>query len=135
MTYYLDASAAVKLVTPEREARALAIVVDEIAQRQGPRALVSSDLLRTELVGTILQAGLPVSDAMRVLGAVVHFRVSAEICEVAGMLVGQLGIRSLDAIHLATAVSLRSTLTAVLTYDTRFAAAAENLGLRVEAPQ
>ena len=41
--------------------------------------------------------------------------------------------RSLDAIHLATALGLRSDLAAIVTYDARSSAAAQALGLPVIA--
>jgi uncharacterized protein len=43
-------------------------------------------------------------------------------------------LRSLDAIHLATAQQLGSDLTRIVTYDERMAAAAENLGWTVAQP-
>ncbi len=44
-------------------------------------------------------------------------------------------VRSLDAIHLATALGLGSDLAAVGTYDTRMSTAAKALGLPVIAPR
>ena len=44
-------------------------------------------------------------------------------------------LRSLDALHLATALELRDELDGLVTYDGRMAAAAETLGLAVLAPQ
>lgn len=43
-------------------------------------------------------------------------------------------LRTLDAIHLAAAVSLRAGLSAFVTYDKRLAAAAKELGLPVLSP-
>jgi predicted nucleic acid-binding protein len=43
-------------------------------------------------------------------------------------------LRSLDAIHLASALALGKGLAAVVSYDRRMAAAAERLGLTVVAP-
>lgn len=43
-------------------------------------------------------------------------------------------LRSLDAIHLATALMLEPELTAVVTYDTRMQEAAAALGMPVAAP-
>jgi predicted nucleic acid-binding protein len=43
-------------------------------------------------------------------------------------------LRSLDALHLATALELGDDLAAVVTYDARMAAAATSLGLAVLAP-
>jgi len=44
------------------------------------------------------------------------------------------GLRSLDALHLATALSVRDDLGALFTYDDRLAAAAEERGLPVAGP-
>lgn len=44
------------------------------------------------------------------------------------------GLRSLDAIHLATAISVRDDIGAFFTYDDRLAAGAKNHGLNVLAP-
>jgi len=43
-------------------------------------------------------------------------------------------LRTLDAIHLATAVSLRPDVGTIVTYDVRQARAASALGLEVWAP-
>lgn len=43
-------------------------------------------------------------------------------------------LRTLDAIHLATAAAIRTGLSAFVTYDKRLAAAAEEAGLPVVAP-
>ena len=43
-------------------------------------------------------------------------------------------VRSLDALHLATAIEIGDALDAVITYDVRMADAARSLGLAVSAP-
>lgn len=43
-------------------------------------------------------------------------------------------MRSVDALHLATAIEIADALDAVVTYDARMTAAAESLGLEVLAP-
>lgn len=58
---------------------------------------------------------------------------SAAVVESAGRLPDPM-LRSLDSIHLATALMLRDDIDAVVTYDDRFAAAATAHGLTVEAP-
>jgi hypothetical protein len=45
------------------------------------------------------------------------------------------GLRSLDAIHLATAQQLGPELTALVTYDVRMVAAAKQLGHRIVQPR
>lgn len=47
---------------------------------------------------------------------------------------GPPGLRSLDAIHLATALSIRDRVGVVFCYDERLAAAAESAGLAVARP-
>ena len=44
------------------------------------------------------------------------------------------GLRTLDALHLATALTIRSDIGAFLAYDDRLAAAAASRGLPVVAP-
>jgi predicted nucleic acid-binding protein len=135
VTYYLDTSAAAKLVKSETETPALASLISHEEGLFGRQALVSADLLQTELIATVLRAQLPLSHAMRVLAGVYLIRMTPEICEAAGSLSGERGLRSLDALHLAVAVSLRASLTGIITYDTRMAEAATSLGFVVESPR
>lgn len=60
-------------------------------------------------------------------------RVSDRVLLAAGAL-APAEMRSLDAIHLATALELGSDLARVITYDLRMASAAKNLGLTVASP-
>jgi predicted nucleic acid-binding protein len=50
------------------------------------------------------------------------------------MQIGGTTLRSLDAIHLATAASIAHELGAVITYDHRMAAEGAGLGLHMLAP-
>lgn len=45
------------------------------------------------------------------------------------------GLRSLDALHLATALSIREEVGVLITYDQRLAEAAEGMGLKVLQPK
>jgi predicted nucleic acid-binding protein len=45
-----------------------------------------------------------------------------------------MGLRSLDALHLATALTVRDEIGVLVTYDRRLAAAAESSGLNVVRP-
>ena len=127
---YLDSSALVKLVNQEPESEALGRFLD--AQRD--RTRVSSRLARVEVLRAarargprmVARARLLLDD-MRLLG------LYDEILDAAAELDGP-GLRSLDAIHLASALALGSALSAVVTYDRRMAGAAERLGLAVVAP-
>lgn len=134
MKYYIDTSAAVKLVKPEPETEALHVFLRQVEQETGSPSLVSSDLLKTEILSAVLRAGFAPAVGMRAINSVYLLRLSPQICESAGMLSGQLGVRSLDALHLATAVSERPTLSAFVTYDQKLADAARELGIQVESP-
>ncbi len=67
------------------------------------------------------------------LGRVTLIEMDSPILEAAA-LVDPAGLRSLDAIHLATALSLGEELGALVTYDARLADAARTHGLTVFAP-
>lgn len=134
MTYYLDTSAVVKLVKREPETTALAGFSRNASKQGSERALVSSDLLRTELMAAVLRAGMEPQAAIRATNALYVLRLSPQMCESAGMLAGGLGIRSVDALHRAAAVSVRESLAGVITYDLHMAEAATRLGFPVGSP-
>jgi predicted nucleic acid-binding protein len=126
---YLDTSAALKLVIPEAETSALEVW---IAERAGlPR--VSSRLLRIEMLRAVNRyAPHRMSRANLVLAAVALLSMddAAPTTEV----IGDCALRSLDAIHLATAHAVRTELTAFVCYDKRLRDSAQTLGLPVESP-
>lgn len=126
---YLDTSAALKLVVAEPETAGLE---SWIAQRAGvPR--VSSRLLRIELLRVLWrQAPQRASRAHVVLSAVAL--LSMDEAAPAAEVIGDPMLRSLDAIHLATAYGIRTSLTAFICYDKRLCASADALGLPVESP-
>jgi uncharacterized protein len=126
---YLDTSAALKLVMPEAETSALELW---IAERAGvPR--VSSRLLRIEMLRSVARnAPERVSRANVILSSVELFSLD-DIAQTAEV-IGDRTLRSLDAIHLATAHELRTELTAFVCYDKRLCDSAHALGLPVEAP-
>jgi hypothetical protein len=68
---YLDASAAAKLIVDEPESVALAAFIREhLARQPGPRTLVSSELLRTELLAVTGRVGGNPDDARTLLRSV-----------------------------------------------------------------
>jgi predicted nucleic acid-binding protein len=96
--------------------------------------LVSSALARTEVLRALLPGGEnAVAAGRRALGLLDLVRVNDRILNSAGTLAPP-ELRSLDAIHLATAERLRDELAAFVTYDERMAALATTLGYRVSAP-
>ena len=128
--FYLDTSAAAKLVLVERGSTALRRWLEPREDR-----LFSSDLLRTELLRlTHREAPEHLSKARAVLEALILLDLTTEICERAAM-VGPSHLRSLDALHLAAAMQDRAALKGIVTYDDRLAAAASALGIPVVAPR
>lgn len=94
----------------------------------------SSALVRTEVGRAVIDEGEPGTRRANVqLARVQLVRITDEILELAATLPPSL-LRSLDAIHLATARGLGAEVRQVITYDHRMAEAAEGLGLRVVAP-
>jgi hypothetical protein len=125
---YLDSSAIVKLVIEEPESAALR----RYLRRRRP--LVSSALARTEVARALLPLGQAALRRGRdVLSRLELIRVSDRILGSAGTLLPA-ELRTLDAIHLATAQQLGSDLARVVTYDEHMGSAAEMIGCSVVAP-
>lgn len=125
---YLDSSALVKLAVVEPESAALR------AYLRRRRPLVSSALSRTEVGRALLPLGLlAVQRGAEVLRRIELVRVSDRTHELAGTLLPP-ELRSLDAVHLATAHQLGTSLSRLITYDERMAGAAEAMGWPVHAP-
>jgi uncharacterized protein len=126
---YLDSSAIVKLAVREPESHALR----RYLRRRQP--LVSSALARTEVLRALLPAGdAATSRGRAVLQRFDLVRVNDRILHAAGVLRPP-ELRSLDAIHLATAHELGNELGALVTYDERMVAAARQLGFKIVQPR
>jgi hypothetical protein len=126
---YIDASAAMKLVVEEPESWALA---DALAGDQ----LISSEICRVELGRVLQRLGLGQGAERLVRGVVERIellRLDDQILDRASE-VGPNDLRTLDAIHLASALAIGRELDAVVTYDRRLAAAAEGAGFAVLSP-
>jgi uncharacterized protein len=127
---YFDTSAVVKLVVREAETVALQAWMKE----QSGITFFSSQLLRIELVRTVARTAPDRIDRAReVLEGFALVRVDDEIVEAAESLDPRI-LRSLDAIHLATAHTLRQHLTAFVAYDLRLAEAAAALSMKAVSP-
>jgi len=126
---YLDSSATVKLAVAEPESAALR----RYLRRRGVQ--VTSALARAEVARALLPLGEgAVRRGREVMARLEVMRVSDRILTAAGSLPPS-ELRTLDAIHLATAQELGGNLARIVTYDERMATAAENLGLSVTTPR
>lgn len=126
---YVDTSAYVKLVLGEPEADALR---RHLARFGGA---VSSAVLRIEAVRACARYGEPFAGAARAgLDRVALLPVTDDLLD-AGADLRPSGLRSLDALHLATALSLGGDLGALIAYDARLGGAAAEAGVPVLAPR
>jgi predicted nucleic acid-binding protein len=127
---YLDAAAVVKLIRVESESAQLSAWLE--AREEMP--LISSALVEVEVpraVRRVEPAVLPAVPA--IMARLYRFDIDDTVRATAAALADQ-QLRSLDAIHLATALLARSGLEAFVTYDQRLLAAAGQIGLPTASP-
>ena len=124
---YVDASAVAKLVLAEPESSALR------SWLRG-RAVASSSLVRVEVMRAARSHGSgPVALAQRILRRVELFGVSKLVLDRASS-IAPLQLRTLDALHLATAQLASNDVGVLVTYDRRLSGAATALGIRTVSP-
>jgi uncharacterized protein len=127
---YLDSAAVVKLVHAEPESQALRDWLDERAET----GWVSSSLVEIESFRALARHAPealtrlhPVLDLIDLVDLSPQVRILAQTVQ-------PVTVRSLDAIHLGTALHVRSRISSFVTYDKRLLDAAAAAGLPVEAP-
>jgi uncharacterized protein len=126
---YLDASAIVKLVLKEAESEVLRRALSNVAGRFSSRIAV----VEVHRV-TMRQTEVDASEAVEaVLAGIEMIELDDPIARAAAEMAPPT-LRSLDAIHLASALALGDELGAFVTYDGRLADAARSAGLPVIAP-
>lgn len=126
---YLDSSAIVKLVAPEPETARLVETL-----RSDPDT-ISSALAQVEVTRAVRRAGATqrVSRAAAVLERITLVPIEAGILGRAADL-QPLDLRTLDAIHLATALLVQQDIAGLITYDARLAGAAAAADITVLTP-
>lgn len=136
MLVYVDSSALIKRVVEEPESEALVAALERHVANDD--ALVSSSLAWVEIsraLGALTSdrpSDTPISDAIDVaLSGVAERPMTPDVLSLARR-VAPAKLRSLDAIHLATAILL--DVDVVLTYDDRLADACRHDALTVLAP-
>lgn len=129
MAFYADTSALVKLVMLEPETPAM---LSWIAAEDP--SLASSDLTRTELRAVRRARADRAVEARAVLGTLALIQAPTHLFETAGRL-DPPGLRTLDALHPATALELGDDLEGLVAYDDRLAEAARAHGIAVIAPR
>lgn len=119
-----------KLVFDERESDALSEWLD--ARADVPK--LTAEVSTIELVRTCRrydEAALP--SARELLAGLDLVPLTSDLVESAA-LIGPVDLRSLDAIHLASASAVAGNISAFVAYDQRLAGAAADLGLPTVSP-
>lgn len=130
MVIYLDSAALVKLAHPEQETPELELwlaerlrasrVTSALAEVEVPRAIRRSAPRALGRVAPVLATTYRLEITPAVRAGAAAFAIPE--------------LRSLDAIHLSTAMQLRGDLDTFVTYDKRLLAAARTEGLRTASP-
>lgn len=127
---YADSSALMKLLITEPETAALGAWLE--ARSDTP--VVSSQLTVVEVIRSCRRANADALPAARILLSTLDLiPISRELVDAAAELGGTL-LRSLDAIHLATAVTVSAELSRFLSYDRRLTESAQAAGLVTAQP-
>ena len=127
---YLDSAALVKLVRVEAATTEL---VEWLNARSG-QPLVSSALAEVEVPRALRRVAPEALTAVpATLSRLYRLEIDASVRAAAAALTNP-DLRSLDAIHLATALEMGPDIDAFVTYDARLFRAAEEAGLPVARP-
>ena len=126
MKVYLDTSAVGKLLLEEAESDAMLDYLDGLEEEPA-----SGMLLETELRRLAVRHDLDQSVVSDILGRIELVEPDRSLFTEAGLLPGA-NLRSLDALHVATALRLDASV--VVAYDHRLQQAARAVGLAVAAP-
>jgi hypothetical protein len=127
MVWYLDTSAFLKLLTTEVESTAMR------SWFSSHDAVWSSQLLHTEALRAGIRLGIDTDTVEDALESVSMVLPSVATFFTAGRL-SPLSLRSLDALHLATALELGDDLEGVIAYDDRLIDAARAASIQVISP-
>ena len=128
--YYADTSAVIKLLIDQPQTSAMSAFYDEHEDWEW----TGSTLLRVEVARAVTRvqpALLP--EARELLEFFSFIPINDDVVERA-MIEPDRSLRSLDAIHLATARKLAGDLAGLVSYDERLLSAAADAGLPVVSP-
>lgn len=127
---YLDSSALMKLIREEEETAALL----EWLSPRSAQPVITSELGRLEVLRAARRAGSAVlTEARAVIGDVDLVPLDRGVQDLACD-IGEPPLRTLDALHLASAILLRDAVTAFVAYDHRLVSAAQAVGLPATTP-
>ena len=127
MSWYLDSSAILKTIFDEKERPELLRVLASQS--------FSSRVSRVEVRRTVARlAPNKVSEVNHELERINFMPISDVILLAAENFSSEITLRTLDAIHVATVMSLEGSIQGLITYDKQMAANAQLLGIKVISP-
>ncbi len=125
--WYIDSSAIIKLIKPEKESAALI--------KKLPNGLIASRISRVEVTRMMIRHEPDLLDATYdVLADIQMVPVEDAIITIAENLPQFIDLRSLDSLHIASALSIKNVLKGVITYDKEMVKAADTLGFKTFSP-
>ena len=125
--WYIDSSAIIKLIKPEKESAALI--------KKLPSSLITSRVSRVEVARTIIRHEPDLLDTTYdVLADIQMVPVEDAIITIAENLPQHIDLRSLDSLHMASALAIKNILKGIITYDKEMAEAAKALGFTTLSP-
>lgn len=128
MSWYLDSSAILKLIYKENETEAL---ISHLSNSPATSSLARIEVIR------VVQRNSP-SDlalARRELAKMSFIPIGEAVIRIAESFAKAPSLRPLDAIHIASALLVQSSIQGILTYDATMSAVAKDFGLQVFSPQ
>jgi hypothetical protein len=128
---YLDTSATVKLVVAEKESPALINWLNDRLDQN----LITSAVGNIELIRAAARVGPSAVARARNVASTIDTLVLTETIAAAAAAMPPAELRTLDAVHLATAHAHRRSLTAFCAYGRRLLEAAESQGLPTVSPR
>ena len=127
MSWYADSSAILKLLIEEKESAALTDFIDF--------TIKSSVLTRVEVIRVLHKiAPERIPQAHIILEGIDVTPVNSGVLSIAENFAPTITLKSLDALHVATAIFLDESIKGVLTYDKSMIKNAKELGIKVVSP-
>jgi len=125
--WYMDSSAIIKLIKPEKESATLI--------KKLPPSLITSRISRVEVARTIAKHEPDLlNTAYDVLADIQMIPVEDSIITIAENLPLHIDLRSLDSLHIASALHIRNALKGIITYDKEMVRAGIALGFNTMSP-
>jgi predicted nucleic acid-binding protein len=127
LSWYLDSSAILKYVFAEPERPAMVKALTSQA--------ISSELARLEVKRAVYRINpKDIALANEELSRVNFVSISNQVLTVAESFTGSVTLATLDAIHVATAISLGNQIDGIITYDKQMVTNAGLMGIKVLSP-